>query len=137
MPQIGCVNLEKEVRKCELHPVRLDSDVWEAVKAMSVSLNVYLRGALLDGASRPRKVSKRQSHIEALKASDPLAEIMERDDVEFGNMELPSSGSVAMLDAVGPTVASGHGKASQPVIPAPRKAQTYSRGVRQKGDKTR
>lgn len=32
----------------KLHSVRLDDDVWEAVRKMDVSLNKFLRGALLD-----------------------------------------------------------------------------------------
>lgn len=40
-------------RKSVLRSVRLDDDVWEAVKAMPVSLNQYLRGALIEGLMVP------------------------------------------------------------------------------------
>lgn len=36
-----------EIRKSVLRSVRLDDDVWEAVKGMECSLNVYLRESLL------------------------------------------------------------------------------------------
>lgn len=36
------------LRKAVLRTVRLDDDVWNAVKAMDCSLNQYLRSALLD-----------------------------------------------------------------------------------------
>src|SRR5260370_1139534 len=41
-----------------------------------------------------KKLSKRAAHVAALKASDPLS--VDRDDIEHGNMELPSGGSVAL-----------------------------------------
>lgn len=40
-----------EIKKAVLGSVRLDSDVWEAVRAMDVSLNVYLRVALLESVA--------------------------------------------------------------------------------------
>lgn len=42
-----------KVKKSVLGSVRLDSDVWEAVRAMECSLNQYLRLALIDGAEFP------------------------------------------------------------------------------------
>ena len=42
---------KSEITKCELHPVRLDSDVWDAVVAMRpLSLNKFLRSVLIDGS---------------------------------------------------------------------------------------
>jgi len=131
-----------EIEKSVLGSVRLDSDVWDAVRAMPESLNVFLRRELLEGAFatperlariaanvRPRRRSKRDVHVAALRASDPLATIVGRDDIEHGNMELPSSGSIATsLDAVGPKVSEGRGKAT---------TQHFVRGIRPKGDKTR
>lgn len=48
---------------------------------------------------RPRKRSKKDAHVEALKASDPMG--AERGDIEHGNMELPRGGSVAVVGAAG------------------------------------
>ena len=39
--------MTQEIEKSVLGSVRLDSDVWGAVRAMECSLNQYLRGALL------------------------------------------------------------------------------------------
>ena len=39
--------MTEEIKKSVLGSVRLDSDVWEAVRGMESSLNVYLRAALL------------------------------------------------------------------------------------------
>jgi hypothetical protein len=89
-----------EIEKSVLGSVRLDSDVWDAVRGMSVSLNQYLRESLLRESVRPRKLSKKAAHVEALKASDPLG--AEREDIEHGNMELPSGGSVAIVGAATP-----------------------------------
>lgn len=46
-------------RKCELHSIRLDSDVWAAVKALPESLNQYLKAKLLEGDSAPVSVVDR------------------------------------------------------------------------------
>jgi hypothetical protein len=119
---------EQEIEKAVIGSVRLDSDVWEAVRAMPESLNVYLRRGLLGGGLVSRKISKKQAQVDALRASDPLATIMEREDIEHGNMDLPSSGSIATLDAVSPVANSKTGKAS---------VQVYQNRMRQKGDKTR
>lgn len=47
-----------EIQKAVIGSVRLDSDVWNAVRAMPVSLNVYLRGELLGKAITP-EIEKR------------------------------------------------------------------------------
>ena len=39
--------MTKEIKKSVLGSVRLDSDVWEAVRGMGCSLNQYLRSNLL------------------------------------------------------------------------------------------
>lgn len=74
----------------------------------------------------PKKPSKKAAHVAALKASDPLR--ADRDDIEYGNMELPSGGSVAF--------------GGLPVHGAPRRRESTSdayqaRGMRQKGDEGR
>jgi hypothetical protein len=96
-----------EIEKSVLGSVRLDSDVWEAVRKMPVSLNQYLRRALLEmpdalGAKfeQIKKKSRKAIHAEELKASDPMG--AERDDIEFGNTEVPSGGSVALVGAAIP-----------------------------------
>lgn len=43
------------LRKAVLRTVRLDDDVWNAVKAMDCSLNQYLRSALLDFSFETQK----------------------------------------------------------------------------------
>ncbi len=106
-----------------LRTVRLGDDVWEAVQASEMSANELLRLAL---GMAPRKVSKKQAHVAALKASDPVAELAERTDIEHGNMELPSGGSVALNPVPArPARLSGGSDAYR------------ARGIRPKGDKTR
>lgn len=113
-----------DIQKSVLGSVRLDSDVWEALRAMDCSLNQYLRESFfgvgltpaiekrIAAQAQPRKLSKKAAHIAALKASDPVATVLERDDIEHGNMELPSSGSIATVDVVANPVGSTQGKAS-------------------------
>lgn len=61
-----------EIEKSVLGSVRLDSDVWDAVRAMPCSLNLYLRENLLTGATPPRKLSKKERMVEELRAIDPV-----------------------------------------------------------------
>jgi hypothetical protein len=109
-----------EVEKSVIGSVRLDSDIWDAVRKMPLSLNQFLRKVLsADGVFEvpAKKVSKRQKAIETLKASDPMAD--QRPDVEYGSEELPSGGSV--LDATGVSIKAQVGKASLPTWRAGRK----------------
>lgn len=43
------------------------------------------------------KLSRRKQEIESLRASDPLAQIMEREDIDYGSDDLPTS---RIVDAV-------------------------------------
>lgn len=63
--------------KSQLHSVRLDSDVWAAVKALPDSLNRYLRRSLLEPGKIvethdgqlidvPRSASKRPMRVDVL-----------------------------------------------------------------------
>jgi hypothetical protein len=48
---------------------------------------------------RPRrKLSRRQQEIEARKASDPLAQLMERNDIDYGSDELPVAPRIQRTD---------------------------------------
>ena len=49
--------------KHKLHNVRLDDEVWAAVKAMDCSLNQYLRLALLDAGSEPLDPQRAKSTV--------------------------------------------------------------------------
>lgn len=73
--------MPSEIKKAVLGSVRLDSDVWEAVRAMPESLNRYLRRSLLepgkviethDGQliTVPRSSSKRPMREPLLKPKD-------------------------------------------------------------------
>ena len=111
-----------------LRTVRLGDDVWEAVQAHAMSANELLRLALGMAARPIRKVSKKDAHVAALRASDPLAEVLERTNIEHGNMELPSGGSVALNPPV----------ARPERVEKERSSDVYrARGIRPKGDKTR
>jgi len=86
-----------EIEKSVLGSVRLDSDVWDAVRGMPVSLNQYLREALLSEKAKPRKLSKKAQLAESRKAADPVAQQLGRDDIDYMNPdELPSAGSVGV-----------------------------------------
>jgi len=74
-----------------------------------------------DGVRPVRKLSKKSAHIAALKASDPLG--ADRDDIEHGNMELPSGGSVSVVGAAIPMQRRPSGKPDA----------YQSRGMRPKG----
>jgi len=118
---------EPRIEKAVLGSVRLDSDVWDAVRAMPVSLNVYLREALLNG--KPRKVSKAAQVVAERAASDTSAQLAGRaDEIDYGDIESQPFTSVAKLDA-------------QKITPRPRstnRTDAYqARGMRQKGDKGR
>lgn len=54
-----------ETRKSVLRSVRLDDDVWAAIKGMDCSLNQYLRSALLEAGLAPRLTSAPTSSSEA------------------------------------------------------------------------
>ena len=85
--------------------------------------------SIIKPRQKKRRQSKKEREAEALRASDVTAELMGRDDVQYGShTELPAGPNVATLDAVGPKVSEGRGKVSW---------QTFVRGIRQKGDKTR
>lgn len=124
-----------EIEKSVLGSVRLDSDIWEAVRAMPCSLNLYLRENLLGGGKPARKLTRKEKLIAELEAIDPVGAA--RSDVELGNFELPRGGSVSQgrqLDATGPLASSGRGKATLET----RKPDAYrARGIRPKGDKGR
>lgn len=77
-----------ELRKSVLRTVRLDDDVWAAVKQMSCSLNQYLRTALLDHPLTAKSMI-------ALATPEPLPTL---DDIH------------TRLDATGPELSSGRGK---------------------------
>lgn len=98
-----------EIKKSVLGSVRLDSDVWEAVRAMPESLNVYLRRNLIDQKPGSVKVQESLERV-GRKAFD--AEYRQR----------------PILDAVAPPAGSKTGKAS---------VETWRRGPRQKGDTKR
>lgn len=131
-----------EIERAVLGSVRLDSDVWEAVRAMPYSLNVFLREQLLNGKAltpeieariaanvRPRRQTKKDKIVQALRESDVTAKELGREDIEYGpHTDLPAGPNVATLDAVGPRVSERRGKAS---------TQVFVRGIRQKGDKNR
>jgi hypothetical protein len=53
------------------------------------------------GRVQPRKLSKKAAHVEALRASDPMAD--ERPEIDYGNTELPNGGSVSVVGAAIPT----------------------------------
>lgn len=95
-----------EIQKSVLGSVRLDSDVWEAVRSLPSSLNVYLRAQLRVGLKRyegdvfspetekriaaqvrPRKQSRRAKAIQELAASDLTAHAVGREDIEYGSHE--------------------------------------------------
>lgn len=70
----------------------------------------------------PRKLSKKAQAVEARKASDPLAQNLGREDIDYTNPdELPSGGSVGVVDAVGPKLADGRGKVTMETWRANRK----------------
>lgn len=55
--------------KHKLHNVRLDDEVWAAVKAMDCSLNQYLRGLLLDKDSEYNPPAPTVPHVGRLHVS--------------------------------------------------------------------
>jgi len=61
-----------EIKKSVLGSVRLDSDVWEAVRGMPQSLNQYLRYMLLENGE-----------VDDGGDSDPLAHVREDLQVEY------------------------------------------------------
>lgn len=105
--------------------VRLDDQCWEALRQNPLSANRLLRIVLgLDnedydpppaagpevGSERgkatvpTRRVSKKQEIVEELKASDLTAQMVGREDIEYGTHEqLPKGEHVANMGA-GPTV---------------------------------
>lgn len=100
----------------ELKAYRLPSDVCAAIKERAGGVrsetDVVIELLRLGLAGNVGKVAKRVViEAQARKASDPLASVVERDDIDYTKPdELPSGGSVAYLDATGPSVASGKGK---------------------------
>ena len=65
-----------EIKKSVLGSVRLDSDVWAAVRAMDCSLNQYLRAVLLEKESEYAPSIPTVPHVERLQVppkiySDP------------------------------------------------------------------
>lgn len=102
-----------EVRKSVLRTVRLDDDVWKAIKELDCSLNQYLRSRLL--LDEDVEIGRRIPILAAPPAIDVEGTVSDCEpDVK--------------LDAVGPELSSGRGKAS---------TETFSRGIRPKGDAKR
>lgn len=114
-----------------IRSVRLDDEVWEAVKKLPKSLNKFLREVLSAGGVfepdvyspeteakiatnvRPRRQSKKDRIVAELAASDLTAQSVGRDDIEYGSHEVAPRGQhVANLDATGPRVSDGRGKAT-------------------------
>jgi hypothetical protein len=58
-------------RKAVLRSVRLDDDVWAAVKGMECSLNQYLREALLGGGSNGAAVAEAIVPVDQSARVDP------------------------------------------------------------------
>src|SRR5262245_63378138 len=83
--------------KSVIGSVRLDADVWKAVREMPVSLNQFLREALFKERAKPK--NRKERAIEALAASDITARETERRDIEYGHHDdLPDAGrNVASL----------------------------------------
>lgn len=81
-----------ELRKSVLRTVRLDDDVWAAVKQMNCSLNQYLRTALLD-----HPLTAKSMITLATPERQPLPTL---DDIH------------TRLDATGSEPSSGRGKAT-------------------------
>lgn len=59
-----------------------------------------------------RKLSRREREIQARAASDTMAQVVGRDDIDHSDVESSPTTSVAHLDAVGPSLGSRQGKAS-------------------------
>lgn len=51
-----------EIKKAVLGSVRLDSDIWEAIKKMPLSLNQYLRKSLSAGGVFEPDATKRKAY---------------------------------------------------------------------------
>ena len=86
---------DERVEKAVLGSVRLDSDVWAAIRAMPESLNQYLRRELLSRGHRP---SKRAQVAAELAASDLTAQVVGREDIDYGSHEsLPRGEHVANM----------------------------------------
>lgn len=78
---------------------RIDDDVHAAILALPESLNQYLRRNLLFAA--PKKKSKKAIQVEALRASDPMAD--ERPEIDYAAADVvPTGGSVSVVGAARP-----------------------------------
>jgi hypothetical protein len=53
---------DRPLKKCGLHPVRLDDDVWLAIKELDVSLNRFLRVVLLDDDAPPSRPGRKRKY---------------------------------------------------------------------------
>lgn len=129
-----------EIKKAVLGSVRLDSDVWEAVRAMPESLNQYLRRQLV---AQPETLA---DHVKAEQRR--IAKAFNADPIDspkvFGSgggsePELESMGTSEVLtsdlDVVGVRVTEGRGKATVEMRRLP--VERWRRGPRQKGDAKR
>jgi hypothetical protein len=88
------------IRKAVLRTVRLDDDVWEAVKGMESSLNVYLRAALLgDVSENVREVVEEVERVGDLPRT-VRGVIPDNDEVEVqGRLKCKHCGRLGVLPA--------------------------------------
>lgn len=93
--------MSEQIEKSVLGSVRLDSDVWAAVRALPESLNQYLRRTLLTNGV-PKKASKQERAIRERAAGDLVAKAAEREDIDYSDVESTPTTHVATLDAVAP-----------------------------------
>jgi hypothetical protein len=107
----------KAVEKSVLGSVRLDSDVWDAVREMECSLNQYLRSNLLGEMRYAKPSVKGTISVEGESATVNL---------------ISGGGETVNLDAV----SENRGKATiETLRPAKRlPVESWRRGPRQKGD---
>lgn len=99
----------------------LDDEVWAALGSNDLSANQLLRLQLgLDTEIKPRKgrLTRLEREIQAREAADVTARLVERNDVDYSDLETGPSTHIATL--------------GEKVF-----TEALRRGPRQKGDKTR
>jgi len=102
----------------ELKAFRLPHDVIAAIHERAAGVRsetaVVIEMLRFAMAGKSPKSSKREVvAAQKRKAEDPLSTVVDRNDIDYVNPdELPSGGSVASLDAVGPLASDGRGRAS-------------------------
>src|SRR5215217_7565512 len=89
-------------------PIRLSEKVWNALQKSELSANQILSQALLgEGAPREvessteasavKKVSKKEQAVQERAASDVVAQAVEREDIDYSDVESTPTTNVAHL----------------------------------------